>query len=346
MELFSYLPGALSYWKARQANVGRSLLKGAAVALVGLASLTTLPSIAFAEYPNKVIEIVVPFAPGGGTDTISRILAQEMSKDLGQSLIIDNRPGASTMIGSKIVADSAPDGYKLLMASFAHAVNPYMNANIKYDTATAFAPVALVAKSYNILVVKADSPFKTVQDLVTYAKANPGVLNYGSFGNGTSAHLSAELFKYLTRSDITHISYKGAAPALTDLLAGQVQMVFTSVASVTGHIAAGTLRPLAVTSFERSAAFPDIPTLAEAGVPGYVSDAWYGLYAPVGTPPEVISKLNISVEKAIRSEAFKKLEKMEGLVFVPGTPEDLKAFVDSQGARWKEVISAQGIKAD
>lgn len=341
MKLSNNAPKKPASWTPRQANAGRPFWMAAAVALMGLTSSAALPSLAFAEYPDKVVEIVVPFAPGGGTDTISRILAEEMSKDVGQSVIIDNRPGASTMIGSKIVADSAPDGYKLLMAS--HAVNPYMNPNIKYDTATAFAPVA---KSYNILVVKADSPFKTVQDLVAHAKAHPGELNYGSFGNGTSAHLSAELFKYLTGSDITHISYKGAAPALTDLLGGQVQLVFTSVASVTGHIASGTLRPLAVTSTERSAAFPAIPTLAEAGVPGYVSDAWYGLYAPAGTPPEVISKLNASVGKAIHSEAFKKLEKMEGLVFAPGTSEDLKTFVDAQEARWRKVIDAQGIKAD
>lgn len=158
-----YLPWAPSRWAAQHVKVRHTLWKGAAVALMGLTSFSTLPSFALAEYPNKVIEIVVPFAPGGGTDTISRILAEEMSKDLGQSIIIDNRPGASTMIGSKIVADSTPDGYKLLMASFAHAVNPHMNPNIKYDTATAFAPVALVAKSYNILVVKADSPIKSVQ---------------------------------------------------------------------------------------------------------------------------------------------------------------------------------------
>jgi tripartite-type tricarboxylate transporter receptor subunit TctC len=221
-----------------------------------------------------------------------------------------------------------------------------MNPNIKYDTATAFAPVALVAKSYNILVVNNDSPFNSVEDIIAYAKEHPGELNYGSFGNGTSAHLSAELFKYMTGTDITHISYKGAAPALTDLLGGQIQMVFTSVASVTGHIAGGTLRPLAVTSAERSAAFPDLPTVAEAGVPGYVSDAWYGLYAPAGTPPEVITKLNASVEKAIQSEAFKKLEQVEGLVFVPGTPEDLETFVDGQEVRWKELVEAQGIKAD
>ncbi|WP_287204768.1 tripartite tricarboxylate transporter substrate binding protein [Mesorhizobium sp.] len=290
-----------------------------------------------------MVEIVVPFAPGGGTDTITRILAEEMSKDLGQPVIVDNRPGASTMIGSKIVADSDPDGYRLLMASFAHSVNPTLNPNITYDTDKAFAPVALVAKSYNILVVNNDSPYKTVAELIAYAKEHPGELNYGSFGNGTSAHLSAELFNYLAGTKITHVAYKGAAPALTDLLAGQVQMVFTSVASVAGQISSGAVRPLAVTSAERSAAFPDIPTIAESGVEGYVSDAWYGLYAPAGTPPGVIDVLNKSVAKAVTSDAFKKLEKVEGLVFDPDSPEDLNTFVKVQEERWSKVIKAQNI---
>ncbi len=315
-------------------------------AMMAAASITAAPSAALSEYPEKVIEIVVPFAPGGGTDTIARVLAEEMTQDLGQSVIVDNRPGASTMIGSKIVAEADPDGYTLLMASFAHAVNPSLNPNIQYDTATAFAPIALVAKSYNILVVNQDSPFKSVEELITYAKEHPGELNYGSFGNGTSAHLSAELFNHLAGTDITHVSYKGAAPALTDLLGGQIQMVFTSVASVAGQISSGALRPLAVTSAERSAAFPDLPTIAEAGVPGYVSDAWYGLYAPAGTPQEVIGVLNASVQKAIGSEALKKFEKSEGLIFEPGTPEDLAAFVKIQEDRWSEVAKAQGLSVE
>lgn len=318
----------------------------AAMALAGLAALATVPSIAHAEYPDKVIEIVVPFAPGGGTDTIARILAEEMSKELGQSVIIDNRPGAGTMIGSNIVANSDPDGYKLLMASFAHAVNPSLQPKMQYDTDKDFVPVALVAKSYNILVINKNLPFQSVPELIEYAKAHPGELNYGSFGNGTSAHLSGELFKYLAGVDITHISYKGAAPAITDLLGGQIQMIFTSVASVSGQISSGAVRPLAVTSAERSKAFPDLPTMAEAGVPGYVADAWYGLYAPAGTPPEVIEKLNKAVATAMQSEPFKKLEKVEGLVFIPGSPQDLQDFVSNEARRWAELIKAQNIHVE
>lgn len=314
--------------------------------LAGLATLAAIPSIAHAEYPDKVIEIVVPFAPGGGTDTIARILADEMSKELGESVIIDNRPGAGTMIGSNIVANSDPDGYKLLMASFAHAVNPSLIPDMQYDTAKDFVPVALVAKSYNILVINNDLPFTTVQELIDYAKAHPGELNYGSFGNGTSAHLSAELFKYLAGVDITHITYKGAAPAITDLLGGQIQIIFTSVASVSGQITSGAVRPLAVTSAVRSGAFPDLPTMAEAGVEGYVADAWYGLYAPAGTPPEVIETLNKAVGTAIQSEPFKKLEKVEGLIFIPGSPQELETFVSAESGRWADLIKAQDIHVE
>ncbi|KAA0594854.1 tripartite-type tricarboxylate transporter receptor subunit TctC [Azospirillum lipoferum] len=311
--------------------------------------LAVVPAIApvlpaSAAYPDKVVTIVVPFAPGGGTDTVTRILAEQMSKDLGQPVIVDNRPGAGTIIGTNIVANSAPDGYMLLMASFAHAVNPFLNAKLPFDTEKAFAPVGLVAKSYNIAVVNTSSQFKTLSDLIAYAKAHPGELNFGSFGNGTSAHLSAELFNHLAGTRIVHVPYKGAAPAVTDLLAGQVQVVFSSVASVSGHIGSGSLRPLAVTSAQRSKAFPDLPTVAESGVPGYVSDAWYGVYAPAGTPAAVIDRLNASLNKAIQSDAFKKLETVEGLVITPGTPQDFAAYVHGEAARWRDVVKSQNIK--
>lgn len=321
----------------------RAVAKAAVLAIIPVIAIT---SPTWAAYPSKVVTIVVPFAPGGGTDTVTRILAEQMSKDLGQAVIVDNRPGAGTIIGTNIVANSAPDGYTLLMASFAHAVNPILNAKLPFDTEKAFAPVGLVAKSYNIAVINPKMPFETLGDLIAYAKAHPGELNYGSFGNGTSAHLSAELFNHLAGTKIVHVPYKGAAPAITDLLAGQVQIVFSSVASVSGHIGGETLRPLAVTSAERSKAFASLPTVAESGVPGYVSDAWYGVYAPAGTPPEVIDRLNASLNKAIRSDAFKKLELVEGLVIVPGTPQDFAAYVRSQAAIWRDVIKAQNIKAN
>lgn len=318
----------------------------AAAALMAIVPVMAPASPASAAYPNKVVTIVVPFAPGGGTDTVTRILAEQMSKDLGQAVIVDNRPGAGTNIGTNIVANSAPDGYTLLMASFAHAVNPVLNAKLPFDTEKAFAPIGLVAKSYNIAVINTATPFETLGDLIAYAKANPGQLNFGSFGNGTSAHLSAELFNHLAGTRIVHVPYKGAAPAITDLLAGQIQVVFSSVASVSGHIASGSLRPLAVTSAQRSKAFAQLPTVAESGVPGYVSDAWYGVFAPAGTPAEVIARLNASLNKAIQSEAFKKLELVEGLVIAPGTPQDFAAYVRGEAACWRDVIKAQNIKVN
>lgn len=318
-------------------------------ALAAAVLLAVVPAVApvlsaSAAYPDKVVTIVVPFAPGGGTDTVTRILAEQMSKDLGQAVIVDNRPGAGTIIGTNIVANSAPDGYTLLMASFAHAVNPFLNTKLPFDTEKAFAPVGLVAKSYNIAVVNTASRFKTLADLIAYAKAHPGELNFGSFGNGTSAHLSAELFNHMAGTRIVHVPYKGAAPAVTDLLAGQVQVVFSSVASVSGHIGSGSLRPLAVTSAQRSKALPDLPTVAESGVPGYVSDAWYGVYVPAGTPAAVIDRLNASLNKAIQSDAFKKLESVEGLVVTPGTPQDFAAYVHGEATRWRDVIKSQNIK--
>jgi tripartite-type tricarboxylate transporter receptor subunit TctC len=296
-----------------------------------------------AAYPEKPIRLVVPFAPGGGTDTIARILAEEMAKDLGQNIVVDNRPGAGTIIGTGVVANSEPDGYTLLMATPAFAVNPSLNAKMPFDTFKDFAPVALVARSFNITVVNKDVPIYSIPELVAYAKEHPDELDYGSFGNGTSAHLAGALFNSLAGTSITHVPYKGAAPAITDLIGGQIEVMFTTVASVSGHIASGSLRPLAVTSAERSPAFPDLPTVAEAGVPGYVADGWYALYAPAGTPPDVIARLNGAVAKAAQAESIKKLEKTEGLIIAPGTPEDLDRYVRSEAARWQDVIEKAGI---
>lgn len=219
----------------------------ALTALVGLAFATLAPHAAQAAYPDKPIRLVVPFAPGGGTDTISRILADEMSKDLGQNVIVDNRPGAGTIIGTGVVAGSEPDGYTLLMATPAFAVNPSLNAKMPFDTFKDLAPVALVARSFNVLVVNKDVPINSVSELIAYAKEHPDELDYGSFGNGTSAHLAGALFNALAGTSLTHVPHKGAAPAITDLIGGQIEVMFTTVASVSGHIASGSVRPLAVT---------------------------------------------------------------------------------------------------
>ena len=310
-------------------------------------TLSALPiAPARAAYPERLIRIVVPFAPGGGTDVIARALAQEMEKDLGQSVIIENKPGAGTIIGTQTVATSEADGYTLLMGTFANAVNPSLYAKLPYDPHKDFAPVALVARSYNIVVVNAKSPIHSIADLTAAAKADPEKLSYGTYGTGTSAHLAGELFKSLAKVNLTTVPYKGAAPAITDLLGGQIQVMFTTVASAASLIESGQLRALAVTSAERSPAFPDLPTVAEAGVPGYAAESWYGLFAPAKTSPEIIARLNKSAAKAVQSDTFKRLSVSEGLVLVASPPDALDRYFQEQEARWRQVIQHAGIKVE
>jgi tripartite-type tricarboxylate transporter receptor subunit TctC len=299
-----------------------------------------------AAYPDKIVKIVVPFAPGGGTDLVARRLADEMAKTLGQSVIIENRPGAGTILGSAAVANSEPDGHTLLLATFAHAVNPSLNPKLPYDTFKAFAPVGLIARSFNVVVVNPRLPYRSVQDLIAAARAEPGKINFGSFGVGTSAHLAGELFKKSASVDLTPVPYKGAAPAITDLLGGQIQVMFTTVASVAAHVQSGQLRALAVTSAERVSLYPDLPTVAEAGVPGYVAESWYGLFAPAGTPPQVVQALNTSIGRALQSDAFAKLRELEGLTLAGGGPEDLDRYVRDQATRWQDVIVTMKIKPE
>jgi tripartite-type tricarboxylate transporter receptor subunit TctC len=311
-------------------------------------TLTFVLSIsdAFAAYPEKIIRIVVPFAPGGGTDVIARTLAQEMAKDLGATMIIENRPGAGTIIGTQAVATSEPDGYTLLMGTFANAVNPSLNAKLPYDPHKDFAAVALIARSFNIVVVNPASTVKSIADLIEAAKSDPDKLSYGTYGTGTSAHLAGELFKDMAKVNLTTVPYKGAAPAITDLLGGQIQVMFTTVASAASLIAAGQLRALAVTSAERSPAFPELPTVAEAGVPGYAAESWYGLYAPAKTPDDIIDRLNKSAARAVRSEAFKRLGVNEGLVMVASPPAELDRYVRGEEERWRKVIHDANIRVD
>jgi len=301
---------------------------------------------ALGGYPDRVVRFVVPFAPGGGTDVIGRTLAQEMTADLGERVMIENKPGAGTIIGTQAVAASEPDGYTLLMATFADAVNPSLKAKLPYDPHKDFAPVALVARSFNIVVVNPKSPYHSIADLIAAAKADPDKLSYGTFGAGTSAHLAGELFKSLAGVNLTTIHYKGAAPAITDLIGGQIQVMFTTVASAAPLVASGQLRALAVTSAERSPAFPQLPTVAEAGVPGYVAESWYGLLAPAKTPAEIIARLNQSAAKAVRSEAFKTLAVNEGLVMVAGSPADFDRYLRGEEERWRKLIQDAGIKVE
>jgi tripartite-type tricarboxylate transporter receptor subunit TctC len=261
-------------------------------------------------------------------------------------VIVDNRPGAGTVIGTDNVAKSPPDGYSLLMATFAHAVNPALQSRLPYSTTQSFAPVALVGRSPNVLVVNPGKPFKSVADVLAYARANPGKLTYGSFGNGTSAHLAGELFKSLAKVDMVHVPYKGSSPALTDLLGGQIDLMFTTVASVAQYIKSERLRALSVTSATRSAAYPNLPTIAEAGVPGYAAESWYGIYVPAGTPAPIIARLNQAVHAAVKSESFKSRIEEEGLMVASGPPDELSQYVHAEEARWKRVVTEARIKAD
>jgi tripartite-type tricarboxylate transporter receptor subunit TctC len=316
-------------------------------ALLVLAATMLLSGMAaLAAYPDRVIKIVVPFAPGGGTDVVARTLAQEMAKELGASVIIENKPGAGTILGTQLVAASPADGYTLLMGTFANAVNPSLNPKLPYDAHKDFAAVALLARSFNIVVVNPASPHKSIADLIAAAKAAPGKLSYGTYGTGTSAHLAGELFKHMAGVDLTTVPYRGAAPAITDLMGGQIDVIFTTVASAASLVEAGQLRAIAVTSAERSPAFPQLPTVSEAGVPGYAAEAWYGLYAPAKTPPEVIDRLNKSAAKAVQAEAFRKLGTNEGLVMVAEPPEALDRYFATEETRWRKVIEDAGIKAE
>lgn len=310
-------------------------------------SFTVLaPPAAWAAFPDKPLHIVVPFAPGGGTDAITRSLGVGMSQALGQPVIVDNKPGAGTLIGSEFVAKSAPDGYTLVMATFAHAVNPGLQPKMPYDTDKAFAPVALIGVSPNVLVVRAESPYKTVAELVAAAKATPGKLTFASQGNGTSAHLAGELFKNLAKVELTHIPYRGAGPAMTDLLGGQVDMMFATASAVRPFVDSGKMRALGVTTARRSPAYASVPTLAEAGVPGYAAESWYGLYVAAKTPKDVIDRLNAAVKKAVKAPAFAKQTDAEGLAVDVGAPEQLDTYVRAEEVRWRKVVKDNHITTD
>jgi tripartite-type tricarboxylate transporter receptor subunit TctC len=314
-------------------------------ACVLIGGLLAVGAAAANTFPQKPVRIIVPFSPGGGTDLIARTLGQEMSKDLGQAVIIENKPGAGTIIGTDTVAKAQPDGYTLVMASFAHAVNPSLQPKLPFDNAKAFAPVILVGRGPNVLVVRPASPFKTVADVLAAAKANPGKLTYASQGAGTSAHLAGEMFDNLAKVKTLHIPYRGAGPAMTDLMGGQVEMFFGTAAAVAPFVERGQLRAIAVTSAVPSAAFKGVPTIGST-VPGYAVESWYGLYAPAGTPKDVIDRLNTAGRKAARSPDFTRKVEQEGLNISAGDPAELDTYVRAEETRWARIVKENGIKAD
>lgn len=318
----------------------RRLLAAFIGATAALASTHTV-----AAYPDKPIRLVVPFAPGGGTDTIARTLAVGMSAELGKQIIIDNKPGAGTIIGTDAVAKSAPDGYTIVIATFAYAVNPSLQPKLPYAQDKDFAPITLIAKGPNVLVVRADSSYRTVKDIVDAARAKPGKLTYASQGIGTSAHLAGEMLTNLAKVQMTHVPYRGAAPAITDLLGGQVDMIFGTAAAVSSLVQGGKLRAIAVTSPEPSPSWKGIPTVA-ATVPGYAVESWYGLYAPAGTPADVIQKLNAAAKKAARSAEFAKRIEQEGLSVTASDPAELDRYVKAEEVRWRKIVKENNIKPE
>jgi len=298
-----------------------------------------------AQYPDHPIKVIVPFAPGGGTDLVARTLGVTMAEDLRQAIVIENKPGGSTIIGTDALAKSPADGYTLVVATLAHAVNPSLKAKLPSSQDKDFAPVILVGVSPNVVVVSADSPYKTFADFLAAAKANPGKLSYASQGGGTSAHLAGELFNSIAGTKLTHVPYKGAGPALTDVIGGQVDVMFATASAVGSLVDAGKLRALAVTTTTRSptAQLAKLPTVAESGVPGYSAGSWYGYFAPAGTPPDVINKLNASIKRSAQSTAFKNRVEGEGLVIKTGTPDEFAKFVKAEELRWRAVVKSANI---
>jgi tripartite-type tricarboxylate transporter receptor subunit TctC len=311
------------------------------------ACLVPLAAPAIAQtFPDRPITMVIPFAAGGSTDLVGRLVAEKMGETLGQQVVVENKGGAGGNLGAAAVAKAAPDGYTILLATVAtHALNPAVYTKMPYDPVKDFAPISLLVTVPNVLVVHPSIPANTTQELIALLKANPGKYSYASSGNGTPLHLSGELFKTMAGVDLVHVPYKGAGPALVDVIGGQVPIMFDNLPSSTQHIKNGKLRGLGVTSSQRAAAFPDMPALTEA-LPGYETYTWNALFAPAGTPPEIVKKLNEEANKAVNDPAVKaKLAEFSATV-VASTPEELGKHVVAELAKWAPIVKASGTKID
>ena len=313
---------------------------------------TMLPTAALSAdapeaWPTKRITYVVPFAPGGNTDTLARIISEKLTGTLGQPVIVDNKPGAGGNIGSDFVAKAKPDGYTILGGTISsHAINSSIYPKMPYDATKDFEPITLIASSPLVLAVPANSPYKTAKDLLAAAKAKPGDLTFASAGTGTSPHLAGELLKSVTHVDVTHVPYKGSGPAVTDLIAGHVQFMFDTALIVGPHIKAGKLRPLAVTSSKRVKTLPDVPTLVEAGVPGYEIGSWQAIFAPAGTPKPIVQKLNTSIVGVLKMPDVQERLAGLGMDTVAGTPDELGRFQKDEVVKWSKIVKEANIKPE
>jgi tripartite-type tricarboxylate transporter receptor subunit TctC len=315
--------------------------------LLGAAALWAAQAVQAQNYPVKPIRLIVPFTPGGTSDILGRAVGQKLTEAWGQPVIVDNVAGAGGSVGADRAAKAAPDGYTLLMGHIGTlAVNPSIYPKLPYDPVKNFTPVAWVASVPNVLAVHPSVPAKSLKELVALAKAKPGQLNYGSGGNGSAAHLATEYLKLQSQTSMVHVPYRGTAPAMADLVAGQIQLVFTGAPAVLPFVKSGQLRALAVSSSKRLEAMPELPTVAESGYKGFEADQWYGIVAPAGTPPDIVNKLNAQINKALESSELKTRLQSEGAIAMPSSPETFGALIVREIARWKPVVKAAQIKAD
>jgi tripartite-type tricarboxylate transporter receptor subunit TctC len=316
--------------------------------LLALALTLVCAAASAQSYPSRPIRLVVPYPPGGPLDIMARAIGQKLAEAWSQPVVVDNRAGAGGNIGADLVAKSTADGYTLLMGAVAtHAINPTLYAKVPYDPVKDFAPVALVAQVPNILVVNPAVPVRSVRELIEFARARPGYLNFGSGSTGSTGHLAGELFNTMAGVKMVHIPYKGGAPAMADLLAGQVQLMFDNLANALPNVKAGRLRALAVTTLARSPAMPELPTIAESGLPGFDLTTWFGVMAPAGTPPEILAKLNAEIVRALNAKDMReRLEKMGAEPPPNNTPERFAAFIGTEAAKYAKVVRDSGAKAE
>jgi tripartite-type tricarboxylate transporter receptor subunit TctC len=326
-------------------NVIKSLARMTGACVVAAAVVAPMAAAAQA-FPSQPVRIVVPFPPGATTDILARLLANELAQGWGQPVVVENRAGASGTIFSEQLTRTPADGYTLMLTATHHVINPGLYKNLKYDTRTDFTPLAQIAAVPNVLVVHPSFPARTASELIRYAKAHPGEVNFGSSGTGGSNHLSGELFKSMAGVEMVHIPYKGAAPALNDLLGGQIPVMFDSVPGVLQHIQAGKIRALGVTSLKRSPALPNVPTIDEAAIKGFDSTAWFGLYGPAGMKPELVAKVSADVRQALQSEGIRKNFAQQGAEPGTMTQPQFASFVDAEITKWSKVIADANVKIE
>lgn len=320
------------------------MFKPVSISFALLACCVPWSAQAQSSYPTKPVRLIVGQAPGGATDVVARLVSPRLGEQLGQTVVVENRTGAAGSIGATFVAKSAPDGYNLLVVSSSYAINPSLYSDLPFDPVKDLIPVTLIAEAPFLLVVHPSMPVRSVKELVAFAKAKPGVLNFASGGNGSSGHLAGELFKYLAHINMVHVPYKGAGPALVDVMAGQVHLTFGSVLSSLGHVKSGRLRALGVTGAKRSSGAPEVPTIAEAGVKGYQTTTWYGLLAPANTPAAIINRLSGDMKKALESQDVRNKILTDGAEPEGSTPRQFQEHLAAEMKRASEIIRQAGVK--